>query len=126
MLILNFAHPLTSEQLEQIERTSGKSVEEVRDIQTQVDNGHPIVLQTIALADACDLSPQEWQTLPIFIIPPSLSTIAVALLAEIHGRAGYFPTIVRICRTSDLSRRYAVTEIVNLQGVRDDARSRRS
>ncbi|MBF0528725.1 MAG: hypothetical protein HQK55_05535 [Deltaproteobacteria bacterium] len=126
MLILNFAHPLTNEQLEQIERILGKSVREVRDIQTHFDNCQPVAPQTVALADACELSPHDWQTQPLLVVPPSLSTIAATLLAEIHGRAGYFPPIIRVCPGLDLPSRYVVSEIVNLQVVRDEARTRRN
>jgi len=126
MLILNFTHPLTPEQQEQIERVSGRPIEEVRDIQTQFDSCQPIVPQTVALADACRLSPREWQTLSLLIVPPSLNTIAATLLAEIHGRTGYFPPIVRICPSRDLPPRYVVTEIIDLRTVREDARLRRS
>jgi len=46
------------------------------------------------MADAAGLSPEEWQTLPIFINPSSLTLnfSAVALIAELHGRMGYFST----------------------------------
>jgi len=90
-----------------------------------LENNCPLVAHVVALADACKLSREDWQTHSLLLIPPSMSSITATLLAEIHGRAGYFPPIVMICRTGDLSPRYAVTEIVNLQAVREDARLRR-
>ncbi len=45
------------------------------------------------------------------------------LLAELHGRMGYFPAIVRIRPVVDsLPPRYEVAEIINLQNVRETAR----
>ena len=57
---------------------------------------------------------------------PSLNFIAGLLLAELHGRMGYFPPILRLRPVSDsLPPRYEVAEILNLQAVRDAARAAR-
>ncbi len=51
---------------------------------------------------------------------------AVALLVELHGRMGYFPPIVRLKPVAGaLPPRYEVTEIINLQEVREQARKKR-
>jgi len=72
------------------------------------------------------LSPVEWQTLPFLINPPSLNVIAVTLIAELHGRMGHFPAIVRLRPVADsVPTRYEVAEVINLQAVRDTARSQR-
>ena len=79
------------------------------------------------MAAACGLSPTDWQTLPLLVNPPSLNFIAVVLLAEIHGRCGYFPTVLRMRPVpGSTPPRYEVAELVNLQDVRDVARTRRS
>jgi len=126
MLILNFSHPLTDEQVKQIEDITGQAVDEVRRIPVQFDHQQPFAAQVTALADACDLTPQEWQTTPLLIVPPALNFIAATLLAELHGRMGYFPPIIRLRPIPDsLPPRYEVAEIINLQAVRDAARERR-
>jgi len=126
MIILNFSHPLTAEQVRQIEALTGESIAEVRHVPAQFDQGQPFAPQVVALADACGLSPEEWQTTPLLIVPPALNFIAVALLAELHGRMGYFPAVVRTRPVEgSLPPRYEVAEILNLQGLRDQARSRR-
>jgi hypothetical protein len=57
---------------------------------------------------------------------PSLSIIAATLLAELHGRMGYFPTVVRMRPVAGSTPpRFEVAEIVNLQDVRDEARGKR-
>ena len=126
MLLLNFTHPLTSEHLAQLETLTGQAVAEARLIATQLDPEQPFAEQVTALADRCGLSAQEWQTLPLLIVPPALNFIAVALLAELHGRMGYFPACLRLRPIAgSLPPRYEVAEIINLQDVRDAARGRR-
>ncbi len=126
MLVLNFSHPLTAEQIAQIEGLTGAAVDEVRHIPTQFDVARPFTPQVVALADRCGLSPEEWQTIPLLILPPALNFIAVALLAELHGRMGYFPPIVRTRPVAGaLPPRYEVAEILDLQSLRDEARQRR-
>jgi len=73
-----------------------------------------------------DLSPDEWQTASLLVNPPSLNFITALVLAEIHGRTGYFPPIVRLRPVKDaLPPKYEVAEVLNLQKVRDEARSER-
>ncbi|MFN3763696.1 MAG: CRISPR-associated protein Csx15, partial [Anaerolineae bacterium] len=49
-----------------------------------------------------------------------------ALLAELHGRCGYFPAMLRVRPVpGSTPPRYEVAEIVNLQMLREEARKRR-
>lgn len=126
MLLLNFSHPLTSEHLQQIEALTGQKVERVIEVPSQIDPQQPLLPQVIALADQTKLSPKEWQTLPLLINPPSLNFIAITLLAELHGRCGYFPTHLRMRPVAQsIPPRYEVAELLDLQAVRDKARLRR-
>ncbi|RKY67090.1 MAG: hypothetical protein DRQ02_07830 [Candidatus Latescibacterota bacterium] len=126
MILVNFAHPLTSEHLQQIEAISGHNVERVIEVHSQIDPQQPLLPQVVALADQTGLSPAEWQTLPLLVNPPSLHFVAVALLAELHGRCGYFPAHLRLRPVAGaIPPRYEVAEILDLQAVRDAARQRR-
>lgn len=126
MILLNFSHPLTSIQLQQIEALTGQEVERVIEIHSQIDPDQPLVPQVVALTDKVGLSPAEWQTLPLLVNPPSLNFIAVALLAELHGRCGYFPAHLRLRpKAGSIPPQYEVAEILDLQAVRDTARKRR-
>jgi hypothetical protein len=79
-----------------------------------------------ALAGACGLTAQEWQTRPLLVVPPALNFIAVALLAELHGRMGYFPSCLRMRPVAGARPpRYEVAEVLDLQAVRDAARAKR-
>lgn len=126
MILFNFSHPLLPAQLNRIAELSGGSVERVIEVDSQVDPQTPLAPQVSAMANRCGLSPVEWQTLPMLIVLPSLNFSAALLLAEIHGRAGHFPTIVRIKPVvNEIATVYEVAELINLQTVRDDARQQR-
>lgn len=126
MLVINFSHPLTPDHRAQLESLTGQRIERVVEISTHLDTGRPFGPQIVELADACGLTPAQWQTLPLVVVPPSLNFAAVLLLAELHGRMGYFPPCVRLRPVEGaLPPRYEVAEIMNLQEQRDAARARR-
>ena len=126
MIILNFTHPLTAEHLARIEALTGQQTARIIDAPAQFDQAQDFVPQIEALADACGLTPAEWQTVPLLVVPPALNFIAVTLLAELHGRMGYFPSCVRMRPIAGVvPPRYEVAEILALQEVRERARTRR-
>ncbi len=103
MIIVNFAHPLTVEQRAEVERQSGQAVERVIDVKTQFDAAQPYAEQAQMLPEATGLTTEEWQTLPLLVSLPSFNAIAALLLAELHGRCGYFPAILRRARSQRAS-----------------------
>jgi len=126
VIVLNFSHPLTPEQLEKIEDLTSQKISVVKEIPVSFENMGSFVPQVKALADECALTPEEWQTQEILIVPPSLNFIAVTLIAELHGRMGYFPPIVRIRPVEGaVPPKFEVAEIIDLQAVRDRARKER-
>lgn len=126
MHLLNFSHPLTPEQLQQIETISGQKIQRVVDIPVHFVGDQSFAQQIAALADSIDLTPQQWQNDAILLNPPSFNFIAVALLAELHGRMGYFPPCIRLRPVEgSLPPRFEVAEIINLQEIREKAREQR-
>ncbi len=126
MIILNFSHPLTDEQKRDIEKLTGQKIEEVRQIQTQFDNDKPFEDQVEELIKKCNLTPEEWQSRPILIVPPSFNFIAVSLLAALHGLMGYFPPVIRLKPVKDaVPPKFEVAEIINLHGIREKFRKLR-
>ncbi|MBW2065325.1 MAG: hypothetical protein JRJ03_10390 [Deltaproteobacteria bacterium] len=126
MIFLNFSHPLTRDHIRQIEALTGQRIDRVMEIPTQIDPQQPLVPQVVTLADASGLSPTEWQMMPLLVNPPSLHFVAVALLAELNGRCGYFPAHLRMRPVAEaVPPRYEVAEVLDLQTMREAARQRR-
>jgi hypothetical protein len=124
VLLLNYAHPLTAEQLARLAELLG-AAPEVREVKTQIDQALPLAPQVAALADAAGLATEQWQP-PLIVNPPGLAPAAVALVAEIHGRMGHFPTLLRLRPIADgATTTFAVAELVNLHALRESARERR-
>lgn len=126
MIVINFTHPLTAEHLSSVEALSGQPVERVIEVPVHFDHARPFASQVVELVEAMGLTAQQWQTETIVIVPPALNFAAVALLAELHGRMGYFPAHLRLRPVEgSLPPRYEVAEIMNLQDMRNAARARR-
>ncbi|MDQ2715274.1 MAG: CRISPR-associated protein Csx15 [Chloroflexota bacterium] len=125
MLVLNFSHPLTEEHKAQIEALAGTTIDEGRTMPVQIDQDEPLIKQISAIVDAVQLSSEEWQTRALLINPPGYAPAAFILLAELHGRIGHFPALIRLRPKPGPVTRYEVAELLNLQSVRESARQRR-
>jgi hypothetical protein len=127
MRIINFAHPLTENNILQIESLAQQKVDSVISIPSQFDPSVDFVPQVNQLIKSMNVGAHDWQTETILVNLPSLNTIAAVLLAELHGRMGYFPAVIRL-RAVDgaIPQKFEVAEIINLQSVRDTARLHRS
>lgn len=125
MFLLNFTHPLTDTQCAQIEAIAGISLVEIRTIPVQIRQEEALEPQVAAIVDSAGLSSHEWQTRPLLINPPGYAPAAFVLLAELHGRIGHFPSLVRLRPKSGPVTTYEVAELLNLQAVRESARKRR-
>jgi hypothetical protein len=126
MLLINFAHPITPEQRQQVEALSGQAIAQIIDVDSQIDSQAPLWPQAQRLVEQAGLTTEAWQTRPLLVNLPSLNYIAAALLAELHGRCGYFPAFVRLRPVEgSLPPRYELAEIINLQAIRDAARQQR-
>lgn len=126
MIIVNFSHPFTQEHIEQIKLLTGQSVATIHDISCKLNTDEPLAPQIIEIISKIPLTTEEWQTLPILINLPSLNYAAALVLAELHGRMGYFPACLRLRPvTGSLPPRYEAFEILNLDELRRQARIRR-
>jgi len=126
VILINFSHPLAPEQMTQLEELVGQPVDRVIAVMPHFDEQRPFVPQLQELMAQIDLSPVQWQTEPILVLLPALNFIAGLVLAELHGRMGYFPPVVRTRPVAGVvPRRYEVAEVLDLQAVREAARERR-
>ncbi|HYT37043.1 MAG TPA: CRISPR-associated protein Csx15 [Ktedonobacteraceae bacterium] len=126
MFILNFTHPLTDEQRKQIESLANRAIEDIRTIFVQINQEEPLEPQITAIVDAVGFTSEEWQTRPLLINPPGYAPAAFVLLAELHGRIGHFPSLIRLRPKPGPVTTYEVAELLNLQNIREQARRRRS
>lgn len=122
VVVVNFSHPLSDEQCDQIAELSGQSLAKVITVPCQVDVGHETAAQISGVVQSVGLSTDEWQTMPIVVVLPGLSYAAGCVLAEIHGRCGYFPTIAILVRDEGPVPKFKVSELLSLQKVREAAR----
>jgi hypothetical protein len=124
-LIVNFGRPITGEQQEQISRLLNVQISEViklEEVPPRFSDEEPFEFQIAQLVDRIGLTSEEWQTLRILVNPPGFAPAAAALVAELHGRMGHFPHLIRL-RPSDDPTVYEVAEIMELQRIRDTARA---
>ena len=122
ILVLNFAHPLTTQQRAQIEELSNTTIEDIITIPTLINEEEPLQPQITSLIDALDQSTPNWHKRNILINPPGYTPAAFLLLAEIHGRIGHFPTLIRMRPKHGSVTTYEAIELLNLQTIRDAAR----
>jgi len=126
MILLNFSHPITPAQQRQVETLLGETLERIIDLPVQFDDTQPYQDQIQQLMLGIPLSPAALQSLPLVVNLPSLNVITALLLAELHGRLGYFPVVLRLSPVhGSLPVRFEVVELLNLQAVREAARKRR-
>ena len=126
MLILNFSHPLTEPQVEAVRGLVLESIVAVKVVPCQFDHDRPFAEQARGLLDAVGLSGEEWQTTALLLNLPSLAAIAAVVLAEVHGRCGYWPPVLRLRPVAgSVPPRFEVAEVIDLSKVRDEARKMR-
>src|SRR5579859_6333361 len=100
-------------------------IEEIRTVRVQINQEELLDAQITSIVDATGLSSEEWQTRPLLINPPGYAPAAFVLLAELHGRIGHFPSLIRLRPKPGPVTSYEVAELLNLQTIREAARKRR-
>ncbi len=126
MILLNFSHPITAEQISQAEALTRQPISRVVDIPVSFEHQEPFLPQFDTLMRSIPLDETAWQSEPLLVNLPSLNFIAALLLAELHGRMGYFPPVLRLRPAPDtLPPRFEVAEILPLNTVREKARKTR-
>lgn len=128
MQIINFGHPLTADVLEAIAESPhlDQRVARVIDVKAQADNDSPFGPQAAALVDSLGWSGSQWQGNPFALVLPGLSALAITIVAEIHGRCGYFPAVIRLKPVAGTTpMRFAFAEFIPLARIREEARARR-
>ena len=126
VLVVNFSHPLTEEQKERARLLLNCRIEEIIELPIQLDHERPFDPQIDEVVDKVGLTSHQWQTKPVLVNLPGYAPAAAVLIAELHGRMGHFPTILRLRPVrAEGTTTYEVAEIIDLQATRDAARGRR-
>lgn len=126
MILVNFSHPLTPAQLSAIETLTQEKIARCIDVKTHFNETQSYTEQARALVEEAGLTSSQWQQERLLVNPPSLSAIAALVLAELHGRMGYFPSVIRLRPVPDsMPPQFEVAEILNLHSVREKARLER-
>jgi len=127
-LVLNFSgHPVLPGQVKTIEKMQQWPSSKVIDVPLgNVAEDGKFVASIVRAIERIDLSPEQWQTSAIVAVPAGYSAIWSVLLAEMHGRLGYFPDVVHLRPSSEVSaEKFEVAEIMNLREVRHSSRDKR-
>lgn len=126
MIVLNFGHPLTGLQMGGlVELLETSPVSEIKQVACQIDVNARFADEARRLADMVGWTGEQWQDCQFLLRLPGLADMAGALLAEIHGRCGYFPTLFRLKSLGGSSPVFVAAELCNLYEIRSDARTRR-
>lgn len=123
--VLNFSHPLTTEQSAALAEAVGRQDLVVRDVPAVFDPEQALAGQMADLLDSLGIEPREWQTEPVIVVLPALSAAATVMLAALHGRMGQFPAIVRIVPQQGPLGGFRFAELIDLNAVRAAGRLRR-
>ena len=126
MILLNFSHPLSAEQLLIAESLVSSKFTSIIDIKTHLDHQTSFPSQVKKLVGDITLTSQQWQNSKILLVPPSLSIVSCILLSDLHGRMGYFPAVLRVKPVPGSTPPvFEPAEVLNLQAIRDASRENR-
>jgi len=119
-IVVNFARPLTAEQIREVEQLCGAKIDEVIEIpDAKLDNFQPYGPQVEAMIRATGLTAEQWQSLPLLVNVHPFAPATAVLLARLHGIKGRFPDIIRLRPTKEDPQQFEVAEVVELQRLRD-------
>ncbi len=120
IILLNFGRPLSPDQMQQLKTLTQAQIDEIH-APIHFGEEESYHSQTMRFLNALGLTAEEWQTLQIYVNLPGLAQAAAAIIADLHGRMGHFPHILRM-RPADPERvTYEIAEILALQKLRDTA-----
>ncbi|MCD4808878.1 MAG: hypothetical protein K8R17_03160 [Methanosarcinales archaeon] len=122
--ILNFSHPITHTQKEKIENILQKPIKEIIELPTQLDESFSFQPQLCDIINQAKISSESLQQGEYIVNLPGFAPAAAVLISELHGRMGHFPTVIRLKKVEGSTPPvYDVEEIMDLQAVRDEART---
>jgi len=123
--LVNFAHPITDGQRKELRGLLADRIR-VIDVPLQFNDDRGYADQAAEVVATAPISARQWQTGEILVNLPSHNAIAALVLAEIHGRRGDFPDIMRLKKDpSAATTRFVLAEVIRLSQSRASARETR-
>mgnify|MGYP000919500961 FL=1 len=119
MVLLNFAHSLAEEDLSAIAALAGRPPKNVVHVAPEFVGSLPLVPQVRKMVDTVGFSQKDWQNTSLLVCLPLDSAAAAIFVAEIAGRHGRTPTIVRFVQDAQKGR-LVPFEIISLHQVRKE------
>jgi len=120
MIIINFARPLTNENLHQLEMMLDEIVERVITVPVQLNLQVDLIGQVRALTDQIDLTSQQWYEEYIIVNPPEHNVITAIVLVELYGHMAYFPSMIHMLPVKNaMSPKFEVAGVIDLAAVFD-------
>lgn len=127
-LVMNFSgHPVLPGQKIAIEGfMHWASSDVINVVLGNIPEDHTFSASITQAIERTGLSPMEWQSTPLVVIPAGYSAIWSVVLTDLHGRLGYFPDVVRLRPApSGSAEKFEVAEIMNLATIRHISRQKR-
>ena len=125
IVVVNFGHPLTDRQRDQLEAAAGAGIDHLIEVPVVFDHAASFGPQAAAIVDAVGLTSLQWHTARLVVGVPTFHAGAGAVLAELHGRIGHFPPVLRLRPSAGpVPGGFELAEVLDLQGIRDGARNR--
>lgn len=122
MLVLNFSHALSDSHTASIAELVNDQVTIIQ-YQVHFDDEVAFSMQTRDLLEQHPFSNEDWQTGKFLINLPGHPVIAGVLLAELHGRMGHFPTVLRLQTVPGITPpQFEIAELIDLHCIRTDSR----
>jgi len=119
-------HLLSEKQVEQIRLYLNCRISRVIHQRVEFNHDESFSTQAHRLVEDLRLPVEAWSERSAVLILPGLSAAAAAVLADIHGRCGGFPGIIRLKPVSSGgTTTFELAEVLDLQEVRERARRTR-
>jgi len=127
MIVINFSHPFSAEQLAQIEDVLGAPPEQIITVPVQLNlagTDDELLGQIAQLLEQVNLTPLQWYQEDIVINLPRHNLVTALVLARLHGLMGYWPPVLRMRPVPGaLPPRFEVVGCLDLAAVRASAAS---
>ena len=127
MLLIDFGHPISDAIKMQVENLVKRPITYHNIEKKRFVDDRPFKEQLEELFDAAPLKSIPWEQADLIINLPTFSPIVATVLAEINGRSGKWPAILRMRPVADaLVQTFELAEIINLGSIRSAASFKRT